>query len=309
MTSPTGGEVLRGGPPTHCRFGLPRLGFGVGLRAPHHGWVLDHLECGLGVDWLEVISENYLDSGGFPRYVLDRAAERYPVVMHGVSMSIGSVDPLDFGYLARLRRLADAVGAAWVSDHICWTGVSGVTTHDLLPVPFTEEALAHMAGRVRIVQDVLERPLVLENPSTYVGFTASTMPEEEFVARLATEADCALLLDVNNLYVSAVNHDTDPYRALEILPLDRVVQIHLAGHTDAGTHLVDTHDQPVTPAVWDLYAAVLARTGAVSTLLEWDDKLPSFPELARELDAARERARDRRAVPGAATPTAAAAVV
>jgi uncharacterized protein (UPF0276 family) len=280
------------------------LGFGVGLRAPHHGWVLDQLDGGLGVDWLEVISENYLDSGGFPRHVLDRVAERYPVVLHGVSMSIGSVDPLDFDYLAKLRRLADAVGAAWVSDHICWTGVAGVNTHDLLPVPFTEEALAHMAERVRMVQDVLERPLVLENPSSYVGFTASTMPEEEFVARLVTEADCALLLDVNNLYVSAVNHGTDPHAYLAALPLDRVVQIHLAGHTDAGTHLVDTHDGPVAPLVWDLYAAVLARTGPVSTLLEWDDRLPSFPDLVRHLGPARQLA--ERAEPAAGVAAAAA---
>jgi uncharacterized protein (UPF0276 family) len=273
------------------RFGLPFLGFGVGLRAPHHGWVLQHLDGGLGVDWLEVISENHLDSGGFPREVLDRVAERYPVVLHGVSMSVGSVDPLDFDYLRRLRQLADDVHAAWVSDHICWTGVAGTNTHDLLPVPFTEEALAHMAGRVRKAQDVLERPLVLENPSSYVSFAAATMPEQEFVARLAEEADCALLLDVNNVYVSAVNHDTDPCDYLAALPLDRVVQIHLAGHTDAGTHLVDTHDSPVAPEVWDLYAAVLSQTGPVSTLLEWDDRLPSFPELVLELGPARQLAR------------------
>ncbi|WP_327320023.1 MNIO family bufferin maturase [Streptomyces sp. NBC_01235] len=300
MTSPPGS----GGISSISRFALPALGFGVGLRAPHHGWVLDHLEGGLGVDWLEAISENYLDSGGFPRHVLDRVADRYPVVLHGVSMSIGSVDPLDLDYLARLRRLADAVGAAWVSDHICWTGVAGVNTHDLLPVPFTEEALAHMAERVRMVQDVLERPLVLENPSSYVGFTASTMPEEEFVARLVTEADCALLLDVNNLYVSAVNHGTDPHAYLAALPLDRVVQIHLAGHTDAGTHLMDTHDGPVTPPVWDLYAAVLARSGPVSTLLEWDDRLPSFPDLVHHLGPARQLA--ERAVPAARAAVAAA---
>lgn len=278
------------------RFGLPFLGFGVGLRAPHHGWVLQHLDAGLGVDWLEAISENYLDSGGFPREVLDRVAERYPVVLHGVSMSLGSVDPLDFDYLLRLRRLADDLKAAWVSDHICWTGVAGVNTHDLLPIPFTEEALVHMAGRVRTAQDVLERRLVLENPSSYVGFSASTMPEQEFVGRLAEEADCALLLDVNNLYVSAVNHDTAPGDYLAALPLDRVVQIHLAGHTDAGTHLVDTHDGPVAPDVWDLYAAVLTQTGPVSTLLEWDDRLPSFPDLVGELGPARQVAQRLTAV-------------
>ncbi|MFH9352246.1 DUF692 domain-containing protein [Kitasatospora sp. NPDC017646] len=284
MTSPSGVVGTGAG----SRFDLPFLGFGVGLRALHHGWVLEHLDTGLGVDWLEVITENYLDSGGFPRHVLDRVAERCPVVLHGVSMSVGSVDPLDVDYLRRLSQLADAVGAAWVSDHICWTGVAGLNTHDLLPVPFTEEALAHMAERVRTAQDLLERPLVLENPSSYVGFAASAMPEQEFVARLAVEADCALLLDVNNLYVSAVNHDTDPSEYLAALPLDRVVQIHLAGHTDAGTHLVDTHDAPVASPVWDLYADVLARVGPVSALLEWDDRLPSFPELVRELGPARQ---------------------
>ncbi|MFF3002689.1 DUF692 domain-containing protein [Kitasatospora sp. NPDC057940] len=274
------------------RFDLPNLGFGVGLRSPHHRYVLDHLGDGLGAEWLEIISENHLDSHGHPRHVLDRVAERHPLVMHGVSLSIGSVEPLDFDYLRRLRQLADAVGAAWVSDHVCFTGVAGLNTHDLLPVPFTEAALTHLVRRVRTVQDFLERPLVLENPSTYVGFTASTMPEEEFVARLAVEADCGLLLDVNNVYVSAVNHDTDPRAYLGALPHDRVVQIHLAGHTDAGTHLIDTHDGPVAPAVWELYDAAIALTGPVSTLLEWDDRLPPFPELVAELDKARRRALD-----------------
>lgn len=242
------------------QLGLPALGFGVGLRAPHYGYVLDqHPE----VDWFEVISENYLDSGGYPRYALDRVAERYPVVLHGVSLSIGSTDPLDFDYLHRLRRLADAVGAAWVSDHVCWTGVAGCNTHDLLPIPLTEAALVHVAHRVRIVQDFLERPLVLENPTTYVGFTASVMSECEFLARLATDADCGLLLDVNNVYVSAVNNEFDPDTYLDGLPYERVVQIHLAGHTDAGTHLVDTHDRPVIPAVWELYAKALRLAGGV----------------------------------------------
>jgi uncharacterized protein len=272
------------------RFDMPTLGFGVGLRSAHHGHVVKHLDAGLGVDWLEVISENYLDIGGFPRHVLDRVAERYPVVLHGVSLSVGSVDPLDFDYLARLRRLAQAVGAAWVSDHICFTGVAGLNTHDLLPVPFTEQALAHLVARVRVVQDVLQRPLVLENPASYVTFAASTMSEGEFVARLADEADCALLLDVNNAYVSAVNHDTDPYDYLLALPADRVVQIHLAGHSKAGTHLVDTHDRAVADPVWDLYQAALKRTGPVATLVEWDERLPPFPDLVREADLARAKA-------------------
>lgn len=269
------------------RLGLPALGFGVGLRVPHYRYVLERYP---EVDWFEVISENYLDSGGYPRHVLDRVAERYPVVLHGVSLSIGSIDPLDFDYLRRLRRLADAVRAAWVSDHVCWTGVAGFNTHDLLPIPFTEAALAHVAHRVRIVQDFLERPLVLENPSTYVGFTASVMSEYEFLARLATDADCGILLDVNNVYVSAVNHDFDPCAYLRALPRERIVQIHLAGHTDAGSHLLDTHDHPVTPAVWDLYEQALRLTGPVSTLLEWDDRLPAFPQLQAELALARQHA-------------------
>ncbi|MGH3784131.1 MAG: MNIO family bufferin maturase [Pseudonocardiaceae bacterium] len=281
------------------RLGLPALGFGVGLRVPHYQYVLEqHPE----VDWFEVISENYLDSGGYPRHVLDRVAEQYPVVLHGVSLSIGSIDPLDFDYLRRLRRLADAVRAAWVSDHVCWTGVAGSNTHDLLPIPFTEAALAHVVHRVRIVQEFLERPLVLENPSTYVGFTASTMSEYEFLARLATDADCGLLLDVNNVYVSAVNHDFDPYSYLRALPHERVVQIHLAGHTDAGTHLVDTHDHPVAREVWELYGQALRLTGPVSTLLEWDDHLPDFPRLQTELSLARQHAHQvarETVVPGA----------
>ncbi|MFJ1935858.1 DUF692 domain-containing protein [Kitasatospora sp. NPDC088160] len=293
MTEPHQGERIG----RVSRFDLPNLGFGVGLRGPHHRYVLDHLGDGLGAEWLEIISENYLDSHGHPRHVLDRVAERHSLVMHGVSLSIGSVEPLDFDYLGRLRRLADTVGAAWVSDHVCFTGVAGLNTHDLLPVPFTEAALTHLVRRVRTVQDFLERPLVLENPSTYVGFAASTMPEEEFVARLAVEADCGLLLDVNNVYVSAVNHDTDPRAYLGALPHDRVVQIHLAGHTDAGTHLIDTHDGPVAPAVWELYDAAIALTGPVSTLLEWDDRLPPFPELVAELGKARQRALDPANIP------------
>jgi uncharacterized protein (UPF0276 family) len=266
------------------RLGMPMLGFGIGLRTPHYRYVLDrHPQ----VDWFEVISENYLDSCGYARHVLDRVAERYPVVLHGVSLSIGSTDPLDFDYLHRLRQLANAVRAVWVSDHVCWTGVAGCNTHDLLPIPFTETALAHMVRRVRIVQEFLERPLILENPSTYVGFTASMMSECEFIARLATEADCGLLLDVNNVYVSAVNNDFDPFAYLRALPRERVVQIHLAGHTDAGTHLIDTHDHPVTYAVWELYAHALKFTGPVSTLLEWDDHLPTFPRLQAEVALAR----------------------
>jgi uncharacterized protein (UPF0276 family) len=262
------------------------LGFGVGLRSAHFAHLERHWP---DVDWFEAISENFMDSGGRPRYVLDRIAERYPVVLHGVSMSIGSVDPLDLDYLGRLKRLADAVGARWVSDHVCWTGVQGRNTHDLLPLPFTEESLAHVTRRVRAAQDVLERPLVLENPSTYVTFTGSTMTEWEFLSRLAEDADCLLLLDVNNVYVSATNHDFDPSEYLARIPHQRVAQIHLAGHSDHGTHLVDTHDGPVAEPVWELYAEAMRLTGGVPTLVEWDDRLPPFPDLHAEALKAKAR--------------------
>jgi uncharacterized protein (UPF0276 family) len=268
------------------RLGLPDLGFGVGLRAGHADHLLGKPS---GVDWFEVITENVLDNGGYARYLLDQVAERFPVALHGVSLSIGSTDPLDLDYLRRVRRLADAVGAVWVSDHLCWTGVLGLNTHDLLPLPLTEESLGHVVRRVRVAQDVLERPLVLENPSTYLGFTESTVPEGEFLARLAEEAGCGLLLDVNNVYVSAVNHEFDPYDYIRALPPDRIVHLHVAGHTDCGTHLIDTHDQPVADPVWDLYTFTTGRLPAMSVLLEWDDHIPPFPVLTAELDKARER--------------------
>ncbi|MBV6696884.1 DUF692 domain-containing protein [Kitasatospora aureofaciens] len=264
-----------------------RLGFGVGLRGPHVPFIRAHWP---DVDFFEVLTENYLHCRGGRRRALDEIAERYPILLHGVCLSIGSTDPLDRDYLARLRRLADEVQAVWVSDHVCWTGVAGVNTHELLPLPFTEESLAHVVGRVRMVQDILERPLVLENPSTYAGFTASTMTEWEFLSRLADDSDCALLLDVNNVYVSSVNHGFDPHTYLRALPHQRVVQTHLAGHTDYGTHIVDTHDAAVSPQVWDLYRTAVRLTGGVSTLVEWDDHLPSFPELLAEADRARAHA-------------------
>jgi uncharacterized protein (UPF0276 family) len=240
------------------------------------------------VDWFEVISENYLDSGGRPRYVLDQVAERYPVVMHGVSMSIGSTDPLDFDYLRKLKRLAKDVRARWVSDHLCWTGAAGINTHDLLPIPFNEQTLKHVVQRIRMVQDVLERPLVLENPSTYVGFADDTMAEWEFLAEMAEQADCGLLLDVNNVYVSSVNHDFDPVEYIRSVPHERVVQFHLAGHTNFQTHLIDTHDGQVTDAVWELYRLARQLTGEVSTLVEWDAKIPEFSVVHAEVLKARD---------------------
>jgi uncharacterized protein (UPF0276 family) len=258
----------------------PHLGLGVGLRHAHLREVVDQRPV---VDFFEVISENFLASGGRARYLLDQVAEHYPVVLHGVSMSIGSTDDLDLEYLALLKRLADGVGARWVSDHLCWTGVLGINTHDLLPVPFTEEALAHVTCRVRRVQDLLGRQIVLENPSRYVRFNTSTMEEGEFMARMAVDSECGLLLDVNNAYVSAVNDDLDPTVLIDAMPPEHVVEVHVAGHTDLGTHLLDTHDGPVAPVVWDLYRRAVERVGPVATVLEWDARLPTFPELLSEL--------------------------
>lgn len=284
------------------RLGQADLGFGVGLRTVHFSHVLKHRP---DVDWFEIISENFLDSGGRPRYVLDQVAERYPVVMHGVSMSIGSCDPLDMDYLRKLRQLAQDIGARWVSDHLCWTGVAGINTHDLLPLPLNDETLRHVVARIRTVQDFLERPLVLENPSTYVGFTDDSMPEWEFLARMTEQADCGLLLDVNNVYVSSVNHDFDPVEYIEAIPAERVVQFHLAGHTDCGTHVIDTHDGPVIEAVWDLYRHARERTGSVSTLLEWDASIPEFSVLHAEALKARD-CFDARPTPSAAVAPATA---
>lgn len=262
------------------RLGYANLGLGVGLRTTHFPYILRNQP---KVDWFEIISENFMDSNGRPRYVLEQVAERYPVVMHGVSLSIGSTDPLDFDYLKKLKKLADAVGALWISDHLCWTGVAGINAHDLLPVPLNEQTLAHVRDRVRMVQEYLERPLVLENPSTYVGFADSTMPEWEFLTRLAEDADCGLLLDVNNVYVSSVNHDFDPEEYIRNVPHRRVVQFHLAGHTDCGTHRIDTHDGEVIDPVWELYRQAHKLTGGASTLLEWDAKIPEFPVVHAEV--------------------------
>ncbi len=267
------------------RLGYDNLGLGVGLRSTHYPFLLEHTPA---VDWFEIISENYIDSGGRPRYVLDQLAERYRFVMHGVSLSIGSTDPLDRDYLLKLRSLADQINAGWISDHVCWTGVAGKNAHDLLPIPFNESTLRHVTERIRIVQDILERPIVLENPSSYVTFADSTLSEWEFISRMAQESDCGLLLDVNNVYVSSVNHDFDPYEYLRNFPHERVVQFHLAGHLDCGTYCIDTHDGKVIDAVWDLYRYAHELTGGVSTLLEWDANIPEFPEVHAEVLKARK---------------------
>jgi uncharacterized protein (UPF0276 family) len=267
------------------RLGHPNLGLGVGLRTVHFPYLLAKYP---PVDWFEIISENFMDSGGRPRYVLEQLAERYPVVMHGVSLSIGSTDPLDFDYLEKLKRLADGIKARWVSDHLCWTGVAGLNAHDLLPIPLNEQTLEHVVARVRTVQDFLQRPLVLENPSSYVTFAGSTMSEWEFISRMAEETGCGLLLDVNNVYVSSVNHDFDPVEYIRNVPHRRVVQFHLAGHTDCQTHLIDTHDGHVIDPVWELYRLTHQLTGGASTLLEWDARIPPFPVVHAEVLKARD---------------------
>jgi uncharacterized protein (UPF0276 family) len=259
---------------------LPRLGLGLGLRSVHFDHIIAERPA---VDWFEAISENFMDSGGRPRAVIREVAEHYPVVLHGVSLSIGSSDPLNIDYLARLKRLADEIRPAWISDHLCWTGVMGLNSHDLLPMPLTEEGLAHVAARVRQVQDVLGRPLILENPSSYVRFAQSTMEEPEFLRRLAGETGCGLLLDVNNVYVSCFNAGMDPAAYIQAFPCESVVQMHLAGHQHQGTHIVDTHDRPVRPEVWELFRLAWALTGGASTLLEWDGDIPSFADCHAEL--------------------------
>jgi uncharacterized protein (UPF0276 family) len=258
------------------RFGLPDLGVGLGLRTVHYGRIVESQP---EVDWFEILSENYMQTAGRPLHFLDAVAGRYPVVMHGVSLSIGSSDPLDRAYLTELRALRDRIGARWVSDHLCWTGVAGKNTHDLLPLPYTDEALRHVVDRVKHVQDFLGAPLALENPSTYVEFGGG-MREQEFLARVAQDADCALLLDVNN--VSAYNHGFEPLEYLRAIPFDRVVQLHVAGHTNHGTHIIDSHIGPVIDDVWRLAGEAWRRAGGVSVLLEWDAEIPSLEETHAE---------------------------
>lgn len=270
---------------TQPRLGLPQLGLGVGLRGKHFTHLLQHGPS--GADWFEIISENFMDDQGFARHVLLELRRQVPVVMHGVSLSVGSTDPLNYDYLRRLKALAEVVEPSWISDHLCWTGIAGINTHDLLPLPLTEESLDHVCGRVEQIQDYLQRPLVLENPSTYLAFQASTMPEWEFLARMARRTGCGLLLDVNNVYVSAHNLGFDAVHYIGQLPHEHIVQVHLAGPTDCGDLLIDTHDSPVPQAVWQLYRLAQQRTGGVSTLLEWDASIPDYPELVAELHKAR----------------------
>ncbi len=267
----------------NCR--LPFLGFGLGLRTDHYHIITE--EWPRQIDWFEIISENYMVDGGKPLYFLDAIRERYPIVMHGVSLSVGGSDPLDPAYLDRLKLLADRVDPPWFSDHLCWTGLGGANMHDLLPLPYTEEAIDHVADRIRRVQDHLERPMLIENVSSYLTYKDSVISEWEFLTAVAERADCYILLDINNIYVSAFNHDFDPYTYLNYVPVQRVAQFHLAGHTNHGDYIIDTHDHPVIDPVWELYAAAVRRFGPVSAMIERDDHIPPLAELLTELEQAR----------------------
>jgi uncharacterized protein (UPF0276 family) len=270
--------------PASCNTRRISPGFGLGLRPVHYP---DFLREGQTVDWLEIISENYMVPGGKPLAMLDAIVERYPVAMHGVSLSIGSTDGLDASYLAELKALATRVQPLWISDHLCWTGVQGRNSHDLLPLPYSEEALRLVVRHVDQVQNTLGQRILLENVSSYLGYRSSEMSEWEFLRQVSEQADCLLLLDVNNIYVSGINHGFDPIAFLNHLPVERVQQIHLAGHSDHGDYIVDTHDQPVAEPVWDLYRYAFSRFGAVATMIERDDNIPELDVLIAELDRAR----------------------
>jgi uncharacterized protein (UPF0276 family) len=258
----------------------PFLGYGLGLRTDHYEDVLQNKPA---VDWFEILSENYMVEGGKPLHYLDKIREHYPMAMHGVSMSIGSVEPLNRDYLKRLKALIERVEPAWFSDHLCWTGVDGINLHDLMPLPYTEEAIQHVADRVSQVQDYMGRRMLLENVSSYITYNDSQISEWEFLSEIAQRADCLILLDINNIYVSAYNHNFDPLTYLEAIPVERVYQFHLAGHTQEQDLIIDTHDHPIADPVFELYARAVARFGRVSTMIERDDNIPPLAELLEEL--------------------------
>lgn len=264
------------------------LGFGLGLRPQHYTYILQHWP---QVDWFEAITEDYLVAGGRPLYYINRIREHYRLVMHGVSLSIGSCDPINKDYLRKVKVLADKIQPAWISDHLCWTGVNGLNMHDLLPLPYTEEALKHVVERVKQVQDFLGRQILLENVSSYIEYRDSQVTEWEFLTAVAEQADCFILLDLNNIYVSSVNHHFDPLDYLKAIPVHRVRQFHLAGHKNCGDYIIDTHDAAIIDAVWSLYEAAVRRFGKISTMIERDDNIPEFPILLAELEAAKELAK------------------
>lgn len=260
-------------------------GFGIGLRSVHCEEIIASTQ---DIDWFEIISEDYLSATGSTSNYLDRIRECYPLVMHGVSLSLGSVDPFNWDYLKQLKQLIHRIKPLWVSDHCCWTGVNQLNMHDLLPLPYTEEAVKHVSQRIKQVQDFLERPLVIENVSSYITYKTSVLSEWEFINALLEESDCLLLLDINNVYVSAFNHGFDPIEYLNALPVHRIQQFHLAGHKQCQSHIIDTHDRPITHDVWELYRYALKRFGNVPTLIERDADIPPLRELVAELNHARE---------------------
>ncbi len=264
---------------------LPYLGFGIGLRPKHFKDFLDHSPA---IDWLEIISENFMFDGSRALYFLDQIRERYRVVPHGVSLSIGSSDDLDWDYLERLKNLVARVNPPWFSDHLCWSQHKGAHMHNLLPLPYTPKVADYVAGRIRMVQDFIGKPFIIENVSSYVEFTGSTMPEWEFLTRVAEKADCGILLDVNNVFVSASNHHFDAHTYFNAVPPERVIQYHVAGHRDKGTFLFDSHDQTIRDEVWSLYRDVIPRFGEVSLLIERDDHIPPLADLVDELNIARQ---------------------
>ena len=258
----------------------PYLGYGLGLRTNHYDYVLTNLPA---VDWFEIITEDFLVEGGRPLHYLQRINEHYPLVMHGVSLSIGSADPINWEYLKKIKQLAENIQPAWISDHLCWTGIKGRNTHDLLPLPYTEEAIQHIVSKLRQVQDFLERRILLENVSSYITYRDSSYTEWDFLTTIAEEADSLILLDINNIYVSAFNHQFSAEDYLSAIPVSRVQQFHLAGYTHCDTHIIDTHDHPISTDVWHLYKQAVQRFGNISTMIERDDNIPEFPELLAEL--------------------------
>ena len=263
----------------------PKLGFGVGLRPKHYPYILEHKP---RMDWFEAVSENYIDSGGRPLHMLEQIRKNYPIVLHGVSLSIGSTDPLNRNYLKRLKALVDRIEPELVSDHLCWTGVDGENLHDLLPLPHTKETVEYVAQRVQQVQEFLGRKILLENVSSYIGFQQSIMSEWEFLTAVTEKADCGILLDLNNIYVNSFNRQFDPQKYLENIPIERVAQFHLAGHTDMGNYLFDTHTGEIISPVWDLYQKSVVRFGDVPALVEWDTDIPEFSELQKLTQKAKE---------------------
>lgn len=266
----------------------PYLGFGLGLRTDHYDSIVNEKP---DIDWFEILTENYLVPGGQPLYYLDKIREHYPMVMHGVSLSIGSFDPLDWDYLEQVKALIHRIQPIWISDHLCWTGVQSKNTHDLLPLPYTDEAIDHIVHRIQQVQDFLQRRILIENVSSYVTYRQSNMTEWDFLKEISERADCLILLDVNNIYVSAINHEFDPLDYIAAMPSKRIYQIHLAGHSNMGDYIIDTHDHDIVDPVWDLYAATLRHHGQISTMIERDDNVPPLSTLLMELNHARQIAK------------------